>query len=66
MGYQGEKMSKSKGNLVLVSRLLADGVDPMAIRLLLLAHHYRRDWEYTPSLLTAAQARLSAGGRRSR
>ena len=58
VGYQGEKMSKSKGNLVLVSALRAEGVDPMAIRLLLLAHHYRRDWEYTPSLLTAAHARL--------
>jgi len=59
VGYEGEKMSKSKGNLVLVSRLLADGVDPMAIRLLLLAHHYRRDWDYTPDLLEAAEARLS-------
>lgn len=58
VGYEGEKMSKSKGNLVLVSRLRADGVDPMAIRLVLLARHYRRDWEYTPDLLEAAQARL--------
>ena len=58
VGYHGEKMSKSKGNLVLVSALRAEGVDPMAIRLLLLAHHYRRDWEYTPALLKAAEARL--------
>jgi L-cysteine:1D-myo-inositol 2-amino-2-deoxy-alpha-D-glucopyranoside ligase len=58
VGYEGEKMSKSKGNLVLVSALLAQGVDPMAIRLLLLAQHYRRDWEYTPALLKAAEGRL--------
>jgi L-cysteine:1D-myo-inositol 2-amino-2-deoxy-alpha-D-glucopyranoside ligase len=38
VSYQGEKMSKSLGNLVFVSRLLADGVDPMAIRMALLAH----------------------------
>ena len=41
VGLDGEKMSKSKGNLVLVSELRARGVDPMAIRLALLAHHYR-------------------------
>ncbi len=58
VGYEGEKMSKSKGNLVLVSKLRADGVDPMAIRLVLLAQHYRTDWEYTDSLLAQAQTRL--------
>ena len=47
VGLDGEKMSKSKGNLVFVSRLRASGVDPMAIRLALLAHHYRSDWEWT-------------------
>ncbi|MCL2595517.1 MAG: cysteine--1-D-myo-inosityl 2-amino-2-deoxy-alpha-D-glucopyranoside ligase [Promicromonosporaceae bacterium] len=47
VAYQGEKMSKSRGNLVFVSRLLADGVDPMAIRLALLFHHYREEWEWT-------------------
>ena len=45
VGLDGEKMSKSKGNLVFVSRLRADGRDPAAIRLALLAHHYRSDWE---------------------
>lgn len=60
VGYEGEKMSKSRGNLVLVSRLRAAGVDPMAIRLVLLAHHYRSDWEYTAADLDAAQARLLA------
>ncbi|PKW25316.1 L-cysteine:1D-myo-inositol 2-amino-2-deoxy-alpha-D-glucopyranoside ligase [Phycicoccus duodecadis] len=58
VGLDGEKMSKSRGNLVLVSRLRADGVDPMAIRLVLLAQHYRTDWEYTDDLLATAQARL--------
>ena len=52
-------MSKSRGNLVLVSKLRADGVDPMAIRLVLLDQHYRTGWEYTPDLLDAAQARLA-------
>jgi L-cysteine:1D-myo-inositol 2-amino-2-deoxy-alpha-D-glucopyranoside ligase len=52
-------MSKSKGNLVLVSRLRESGVDPMAIRLALLAHHYRSDWEWTDADLAAAQERLA-------
>ena len=54
----GEKMSKSLGNLVFVSTLLAEGTDPMAIRLAILAHHYRRDWDWTEAGLTAARARL--------
>lgn len=58
VGYEGAKMSKSRGNLVLVSRLRAAGVDPMAIRLVLLAHHHLEDWEYTQATLDAAQARL--------
>ncbi|GAA3603806.1 cysteine--1-D-myo-inosityl 2-amino-2-deoxy-alpha-D-glucopyranoside ligase [Microlunatus ginsengisoli] len=59
VGLDGEKMSKSKGNLVFVSRLRADGVDPMAIRLLLLGHHYREDWTYTDADLDAATNRLA-------
>ena len=55
----GEKMSKSLGNLVFVSRLLADGHDPMAIRLAILAHHYRRDWDWTAAGLAAAADRLA-------
>jgi L-cysteine:1D-myo-inositol 2-amino-2-deoxy-alpha-D-glucopyranoside ligase len=56
----GEKMSKSRGNLVFVSQLLADGHDPMAIRLAIIAHPYRSDWDWTPQSLSAATARLAA------
>ncbi len=59
VGYEGEKMSKSKGNLVLVSRLRAAGHDPMAIRLALLAHHYRSDWEWFAGEIDEAEARLA-------
>ena len=58
VGLGGEKMSKSRGNLVLISRLLEDRVDPMALRLALLAHHYRDDWDWTESALPAAERRL--------
>ncbi|MEV1011417.1 cysteine--1-D-myo-inosityl 2-amino-2-deoxy-alpha-D-glucopyranoside ligase [Streptomyces sp. NPDC049881] len=59
VAYEGEKMSKSKGNLVLVSKLRAAGVDPAAIRLALLAHHYRSDWEWTDEVLDGAVRRLA-------
>ncbi|WP_152185615.1 cysteine--1-D-myo-inosityl 2-amino-2-deoxy-alpha-D-glucopyranoside ligase [Segeticoccus rhizosphaerae] len=58
VGLEGEKMSKSKGNLVLVSRLRESGVDPMAIRLALLAQHYRTPWEWTDDHLKVATTRL--------
>jgi L-cysteine:1D-myo-inositol 2-amino-2-deoxy-alpha-D-glucopyranoside ligase len=58
VGYQGEKMSKSRGNLVLVSRLRADGVDPMAIRLALLAHPHAPAWEWLDDELSVAVERL--------
>jgi L-cysteine:1D-myo-inositol 2-amino-2-deoxy-alpha-D-glucopyranoside ligase len=51
-------MSKSLGNLVFVSKLTASGVDPMAIRLAILAHHYRQEWEWTNEGLEAAENRL--------
>ncbi|MGA8992914.1 MAG: cysteine--1-D-myo-inosityl 2-amino-2-deoxy-alpha-D-glucopyranoside ligase [Nocardioidaceae bacterium] len=60
VAYDGEKMSKSKGNLVLVSRLRGAGVDPMAVRLAILAHHYRSDWEWTDEELRTAEKRLAA------
>jgi len=58
VAYQGEKMSKSLGNLVFVSTLLDEGVDARAIRLVLLNHHYRQEWEYTEPELHRAQQRL--------
>ncbi|HEX2893503.1 MAG TPA: cysteine--1-D-myo-inosityl 2-amino-2-deoxy-alpha-D-glucopyranoside ligase [Marmoricola sp.] len=59
VGLGGEKMSKSKGNLELVSRLRGQGVDPMVIRLSLLAHHYRSDWEWEAAGLEQAQTLLT-------
>ena len=59
VGYEGEKMSKSRGNLVFVSRLRAAGVDPMAIRLALLAHRHDVDWEWKDAELDAAIERLA-------
>ncbi|MDQ1650860.1 MAG: L-cysteine:1D-myo-inositol 2-amino-2-deoxy-alpha-D-glucopyranoside ligase [Cryptosporangiaceae bacterium] len=59
IGLDGEKMSKSRGNLVFVSRLRGEGVDPMAIRLALLAQHYRSDRSWTGDALTAAQHRIA-------
>jgi L-cysteine:1D-myo-inositol 2-amino-2-deoxy-alpha-D-glucopyranoside ligase len=60
VGYQGEKMSKSRGNLVLVSGLRRDGVPPAVLRVALLGHHYRSDWEWTDADLARADARLSS------
>jgi L-cysteine:1D-myo-inositol 2-amino-2-deoxy-alpha-D-glucopyranoside ligase len=54
VGYDGAKMSKSRGNLVFVSALRNSDVDPMAIRLTLLRHHYRGDWEWTERDLWAS------------
>ena len=66
VGLDGEKMSKSRGNLVLVSRLRESGTDPTALRLALLAAHYRadRDWSRRrwPRRRGTAGA-LAAGGR---
>ena len=60
VSYQGHKMSKSRGNLVLVSRLLEAGADPAAIRLGILAHHYRSEWEWFDEDLQTAHRRLHA------
>ena len=60
VGHEGEKMSKSLGNLVFVHRLVRGGVDPMAIRLVLMAHHYRSDWEWSEAELEEAGRRLDA------
>ncbi|MGE2833444.1 cysteine--1-D-myo-inosityl 2-amino-2-deoxy-alpha-D-glucopyranoside ligase [Mycobacterium sp. SMC-4] len=58
IGWDGHKMSKSRGNLVLVSALRRDGVDPSAIRLGLLAGHYREDRFWSPQVLDEANRRL--------
>jgi L-cysteine:1D-myo-inositol 2-amino-2-deoxy-alpha-D-glucopyranoside ligase len=54
IGLDGEKMSKSKGNLVFVSKLIREGSDPMAIRLALLSHHYQEDHMWTSDQLESA------------
>lgn len=54
IGLDGEKMSKSKGNLIFVSQLLKDGIDPMAIRIALMSHHYREDHMWQSNELTDA------------
>jgi L-cysteine:1D-myo-inositol 2-amino-2-deoxy-alpha-D-glucopyranoside ligase len=59
IGLDGEKMSKSRGNLVFVSRLRADDIDPGAIRLALFAGHYRTDRPWSDELLATAQERLA-------
>ena len=58
VGYEGHKMSKSRGNLVFVSRLRADGVDPAAIRLAVLGRHYGQAWEWTDGVLESGLGRL--------
>lgn len=58
VGFDGQKMSKSLGNLVFVSALRREGVHPAAIRVALLAHHYRSDWEWTSSDADGARERL--------
>jgi L-cysteine:1D-myo-inositol 2-amino-2-deoxy-alpha-D-glucopyranoside ligase len=59
IGLDGEKMSKSKGNLVFVSRLVASGIDPMAIRWALISDHYRSDRMWSEQVLEQAQHSLS-------
>lgn len=55
----GQRLSKSAGNLVFVSGLQAAGADPMAVRLALLAHHYRSDWDWTDTGVSVAARRLA-------
>jgi L-cysteine:1D-myo-inositol 2-amino-2-deoxy-alpha-D-glucopyranoside ligase len=58
IGYEGEKMSKSKGNLVFVSKLLEEGIDPLVIRWALLKEHYQTDREWSKDLLMQASAEV--------
>ena len=59
VAYEGTKMSKSLGNLVFVSEL-SQTADPRAIRLALMAHHYRDDWEWFDTDIDDASATLDA------
>ncbi|WP_144792299.1 cysteine--1-D-myo-inosityl 2-amino-2-deoxy-alpha-D-glucopyranoside ligase [Kocuria palustris] len=59
VGLDGRKMSKSLGNLELVSRLRERGVEPAAIRLGILDQHYRDDWSWSQDVLVRAEARLA-------
>ena len=54
IGLDGEKMSKSKGNLVFVSKLRQDGVSPALIRLALFADKYSSDRMWSKELLDRA------------
>ena len=60
IGLDGEKMSKSKGNLVFVSQLLRDGVDPMTIRIALLRENYHENRMWSNNLLDSAAAMKDA------
>ena len=55
----GQKMSKSLGNLVFVDKLRTEW-DPRAIRLAIIDNHYRRDWEWDDSLMPRNTERLRA------
>ena len=55
----GEKMSKSLGNLVFVDALRKEW-DPMAIRLAVIEHHYRTEWGWDDELMPRSAARLDA------
>ncbi|HEX9467412.1 MAG TPA: class I tRNA ligase family protein, partial [Acidimicrobiia bacterium] len=66
VSYEGEKMSKSLGNLVFVSELLKTS-DPRAVRLALMRHHYRAGFEWHDTDLddgTALLHRLLAAAER--
>ena len=54
IGLDGEKMSKSLGNLVFVSKLISSGVNPAAIRWALMGHYYSHDLMWTDSLIEKA------------
>src|SRR6202043_4042396 len=55
--YQGEKMSKSLGNLVLIDELLKK-YSPNAIRWVLLSHHWYEDWEFHERELQEAEMKV--------
>jgi cysteinyl-tRNA synthetase len=56
--FEGRKMSKSAGNVVLVEEIIAAGLDPLALRLALLENRYRSQMNLTWDSLRAAEATL--------
>jgi L-cysteine:1D-myo-inositol 2-amino-2-deoxy-alpha-D-glucopyranoside ligase len=58
IGLDGEKMSKSLGNLVFVSKLISSGVNPAAIRWALMGHHYAHDLMWSQSLIEKASVEI--------
>lgn len=59
VSYQGEKMSKSLGNLVFVSELISRGFSSAAIRVQLLSNSWNLDWEWFESDLATSQQRIT-------
>lgn len=59
IGLNGEKMSKSRGNLKFVSVMRSEGIDPMLLRIALLSGHYRADREWSDGLLSESELRLN-------
>ena len=60
IGLDGEKMSKSKGNLLFVSKLIESGISPMAIRWALLKRHYRSDYMWIRNETDLAKEEIAA------
>jgi L-cysteine:1D-myo-inositol 2-amino-2-deoxy-alpha-D-glucopyranoside ligase len=58
IGLDGEKMSKSRGNLLFVSKLIAEGVEPMAIRWALMGHRFSKDLMWTSEVLVKATTEI--------
>jgi len=54
IGYEGEKMSKSKGNLLFVSKMIQEGVDPISLRIALINRRYRDYFPWDESHLKNA------------
>ena len=59
IGLDGEKMSKSKGNLVFVSKLRQEGVSPALIRIALFANRYSTDRMWSRELVDEANKLLT-------
>jgi cysteinyl-tRNA synthetase len=62
--FEGRKMSKSANNVVLVRDVQGRGIDPLALRLAFLQHHYRQQMNLTWDVITGAQTTLTRWRRR--